>query len=150
MTLLHGVTLGRLDRLLPDGTRETGYPTLEDQVWVGPHAVIIGGITIGQGSRIGAGAVVTESVPPGSVVVGNPSRVVRSGCQPDVVNPSVTLPAAEPLPGLRLSSAGNASKGNACTTDRVGHGTHQSLAVHSAGSRRDREGDLAEFGVRSC
>jgi len=88
VTLFHGVTLGRRDRIAADGTRQIGYPTLEDEVWVGPHAVIVGGVTIGRGSRIGAGAFVTQDIPPYSVVTGNPATIVKSQCTPDVWNPA--------------------------------------------------------------
>lgn len=88
VTLFHGVTLGRRDRIGADGARDIGYPVLEDEVWVGPHAVIVGGVTIGRGSRIGAGAFVTTDVPPYSVVAGNPSSIVKSNCVPDVMNPA--------------------------------------------------------------
>lgn len=88
VTLFHGVTLGRRDRISPDGTRLIGYPILEDEVWVGPHAVIVGDVTIGRGSRIAAGSFVTESLPPYSLVVGNPSKIVKTNCVPDVTNPA--------------------------------------------------------------
>lgn len=88
VTLFHGVTLGRRDRIARDGSRIIGYPVIEDEVWIGPHAVIVGGVTIGRGSRIGAGAVVTEDVPPFSVVTGNPSVIVKQGCTPDVIHPA--------------------------------------------------------------
>ena len=102
VTLFHGVTLGRRDRINADGERDTGYPVLEDEVWVGPHAVIVGGVTIGRGSRIGAGAFVTSDVPPYSVVAGNPSCVVKSNCVPDVMNPAPAelLPAMAAQPGI--------------------------------------------------
>src|SRR5213596_1094457 len=70
VTLLQGVTLG--------GTslkREKRHPTLGNNVVVGAGAKIIGGFTIGDGSRIGAGSVVVREVPPNSVVVGVPGRV---------------------------------------------------------------------------
>lgn len=51
-------------------------PTLEDDVEVGANVVIIGEINIGKGSKIGAGSVVINSVPPYSIVVGNPGRCV--------------------------------------------------------------------------
>lgn len=86
VTLFHGVTLGRRDRLAPTGVRTTGFPVIEDAVWIGPHAVIVGDVRIGEGSRIAAGAFVTEDVAAYSVVVGNPAVVVRSGCTPDVMN----------------------------------------------------------------
>jgi len=70
VTLLQGVTLG--------GTslkREKRHPTLGDHVVVGTGAAVIGAITIGAGSRIGAGSVVVRDVPPNSVVVGVPGKV---------------------------------------------------------------------------
>jgi serine O-acetyltransferase len=70
VTLLQGVTLG--------GTslkREKRHPTLGDHVVVGTGAAVIGAITIGDGSRIGAGSVVVRDVPPNSVVVGVPGRI---------------------------------------------------------------------------
>jgi serine O-acetyltransferase len=70
VTLLQGVTLG--------GTslkREKRHPTLGDNVVVGTGAAVLGAITIGDGSRIGAGSVVVRDVPPSSVVVGVPGKV---------------------------------------------------------------------------
>jgi maltose O-acetyltransferase len=51
---------------------------IEDDVWIGQRAIILPGVRIGTGSIIGAGAVVAKDVPPYSLVVGNPGRVVRS------------------------------------------------------------------------
>ncbi len=50
---------------------------IEDDVWVGTRAVILHGVTIGRGSIVGAGSVVTKSVPPYAVVAGNPARVIK-------------------------------------------------------------------------
>jgi len=72
VTLYHGVTLGGVS--LKKGKR---HPTLEDGVVVGAGAQILGGITLGECSRVGANAVVVESVPRDSVVVGVPGRVVE-------------------------------------------------------------------------
>lgn len=47
-------------------------------VWVGANSVLLSGIEIGDGAIVGAGAVVTSDVPPFSIVVGNPARVVGS------------------------------------------------------------------------
>jgi serine O-acetyltransferase len=72
VTLYHGVTLGGTS--LAKGKR---HPTLEDRVVVGAGAKILGAITIGADSRIGANAVVVKSVPPNSVVVGVPGQIVQ-------------------------------------------------------------------------
>ncbi len=50
---------------------------IEDDVFVGMDCLILKGVTIGRGSVIGAGAVVAASVPPYSIAVGNPARVIR-------------------------------------------------------------------------
>lgn len=88
VTLFHGATLGRRDRIAPDGTRLIEYPVIEDEVWIGPHAILVGGITIGRGSRIAGGAFLTDSVPAYSIVSGNPAIIVKSNCVPDVMNPA--------------------------------------------------------------
>lgn len=71
VTLYHGVTLG--GTTLEKGKR---HPTLENNVVVGAGAKILGAIVVGEGSRIGANAVVNKPVPPNSVVVGVPGQVV--------------------------------------------------------------------------
>lgn len=71
VTLYHGVTLGGVS--LNKGKR---HPTLEDHVVVGAGAKVLGAITIGANSRIGANAVVVKNAPPESVVVGIPGQVV--------------------------------------------------------------------------
>jgi serine O-acetyltransferase len=73
VTLYHGVTLG--GKSLNKGKR---HPTLEDNVVVGAGAKILGAITIGANSHIGANAVVVKSVPPDSVVVGVPVQQITS------------------------------------------------------------------------
>lgn len=50
--------------------------TIEDDVWLGASAIVLGGTTIGRGSVVGAGAVVTRSLPPYSIALGIPARVV--------------------------------------------------------------------------
>jgi serine O-acetyltransferase len=71
VTLYHGVTLGGTS--LVKGKR---HPTLGDRVVVGAGAKILGAITVGDDSRIGANAVVVKPVPPNSVVVGVPGQIV--------------------------------------------------------------------------
>jgi acetyltransferase-like isoleucine patch superfamily enzyme len=50
---------------------------IEDKVWIGFNAVILKGVTIGEGAVVGAGAVVTKNVPAYTVVAGNPARPIR-------------------------------------------------------------------------
>lgn len=91
VTLYQGVTLG--------GTgKETGkrHPTLCDNVMVSAGAKVIGSFTVGENSKIGAGSVVLEEVPPNCTVVGVPGRIVRRNnvkvpridmCQVDLPDP---------------------------------------------------------------
>jgi len=74
VVLRHNMTLGVAHNL--DPIHE--IPLIEERVEFGCGAVVIGPITIGHDSRIGANSVVVEDVPPGSVVVGVPARVVRT------------------------------------------------------------------------
>jgi serine O-acetyltransferase len=72
VTLYHGVTLGGTS--WSPGKR---HPTLEDGVIVGAGAKILGPITIGRGTRVGANSVVIDGTPPEVTVVGIPAKVVR-------------------------------------------------------------------------
>tara|TARA_R110000850_G_scaffold238835_2_gene363499 strand:- start:5219 stop:5788 length:570 start_codon:yes stop_codon:yes gene_type:complete len=51
---------------------------IEDNVWIGERCYILKGVTIGKGSIIGLNSVVTKNIPPFSIAVGNPARVVKS------------------------------------------------------------------------
>ena len=51
--------------------------TIEDGVWIGGGAILLPGVTIGRNSVIGAGSVVTHSIPENCVAVGSPCRVIR-------------------------------------------------------------------------
>jgi maltose O-acetyltransferase len=62
------------DRTLPG---DAASIVIEDDVWLGTRATVLKGVRIGKGSVVGAGAVVTDDVPPRSVVFGVPARVVR-------------------------------------------------------------------------
>lgn len=70
----HCTTIGCVKR--PDGSQGPS-PVIEDNVEIGANAVILGGITIGENAKIGAGSVVTKDVPSAAIVVGNPARVLR-------------------------------------------------------------------------
>jgi serine O-acetyltransferase len=71
VTIYQGVTLGGTGKI--SGKR---HPTLRDNVFVGNTANILGNITIGENSRVGAGSVVLRDVPPDSTVVGVPAHIV--------------------------------------------------------------------------
>jgi serine O-acetyltransferase len=71
-TLLHQSTLGEKRA---DGGGVHVYPTLGDRVTVGVGACVLGGVSIGDDTHIGAGALVLQDVPARSVAVGQPARV---------------------------------------------------------------------------
>jgi serine acetyltransferase len=68
VTIFQGVTIG--------GKRD-GVPTIGNHVEIGASAIILGGVTIGDGAVIGAGAVVVKDVPANAVVAGYASRIIR-------------------------------------------------------------------------
>lgn len=76
-----GVTIGATSR----GSKQ-GAPTLEDKVWVGANAIIVGNITIGCESLIAPGAYVNFDVPSKAVVLGNPGKVVSHSGSAGYVN----------------------------------------------------------------
>ena len=59
-----------------EGTKSAPV-VIEDDVWVGAHCIILKGVTIGARSIIGAGSVVTKSIPADCVAAGNPCRVIK-------------------------------------------------------------------------
>ena len=83
VTLYQGVTLGGTGK--EKGKR---HPTLCDNVFVGNNSNILGNITVGENSRVGAGSVVLRDVPPNSTVVGVPAHVVyRDGQRVLITDP---------------------------------------------------------------
>ena len=104
VTLYQGVTLG--------GTgKETGkrHPTIGDNVMVSAGAKLLGSFTVGENSKIGAGSVVLNEVPPNCTVVGVPGRVVK---RKDVKLPRMDMdqghlpdPVQEDLKNLRLENS---------------------------------------------
>ena len=59
------------------GMKDVVPVIIEDDVWIGGRVIILPGVTIGKGSIIGAGAIVTKDIPPYCVAVGVPAKVVR-------------------------------------------------------------------------
>ncbi len=88
---LNGVEIGEGTNIAPgvgivsanhdplDNARHIAAPPIRigKRCWIGMNAVILPGVTLGDNVIVGAGAVVTKSVPPFSVVAGNPARVIR-------------------------------------------------------------------------
>jgi len=61
----------------PDTTDQVADITLEDNVWLGTGVFVMAGVTIGHGSVIAAGAVVTKDVPPMVIAGGTPAKIIR-------------------------------------------------------------------------
>ena len=75
---------GIYDRSEPVG--KTKPIILHDNVWVGDSAIVCKGVTIGENSIIGAGAVVTKNIPANVVAAGNPAKVVKNLDQGDFIS----------------------------------------------------------------
>jgi len=73
----HSLDFERRRMGMPLQTTDVAPVTIEDDVWIGTNCTILKGVTIGRGAVIAAGAVVTRSVPPFTVVAGNPARIVK-------------------------------------------------------------------------
>ncbi|EMR8202273.1 acyltransferase [Neisseria gonorrhoeae] len=61
-----------------EGYTEIRPITLEDDVWPGRRVIVMAGVTVGRGSVVGAGAVVTKDIPPYSLTAGNPAVVKKN------------------------------------------------------------------------
>ena len=88
-TATHPIELS--ERLTPDWSKETGQYfcrtyalpiKIGSGCWLGGGVIVLPGVTIGDGSVIGAGSVVTKDIPPNSLAVGNPCRVIKKINQP--------------------------------------------------------------------
>jgi serine O-acetyltransferase len=75
-TIFQGVTLGAKE--VDFSYQHSSRPTVEDGVIIGAGAKVLGGLTLGSGSRVGANAVVLHSVAPGLLAVGIPAKVVHT------------------------------------------------------------------------
>ncbi len=96
-TLSQGVTIGKANR-----GRRLGYPTLGDNIYIGPGAKIVGAVRIGSNVAIGANSVVTIDVPDNAVVAGVPARIVSYAGTAGYVNRT----DYEELLGLAPADAG--------------------------------------------
>jgi acetyltransferase-like isoleucine patch superfamily enzyme len=58
---------------------------IEDDVWIGVNAVILGDVKIGRGAVVGAGSIVTKNIPPYAIVAGNPAKVIKQRFTPEQI-----------------------------------------------------------------
>lgn len=103
VTLYQGVTLGGNGK--EQGKR---HPTIGDNVMISAGAKVLGSFTVGAGSKIGAGSVVLQEVPPGSTVVGVPGRVVRRNSQKlpqEELNQNLPDPVREDIMNLQKANS---------------------------------------------
>lgn len=109
VTLYQGVTLGGTGK-----ERGKRHPTLRDNVMVSAGAKILGSFTIGKNSKVGAGSVVLEEVPPNCTVVGVPGRIVRRNNaklpSSDMNQVDLPDPVREDLQSLREANAAICNK----------------------------------------
>jgi serine O-acetyltransferase len=133
VTLYQGVTLGGTG--FATGKR---HPTVQDNVTIGSGAKLLGPITVGHGSKIGANTVVIHDVPPNSTVVGNPGHPVRVEGRrpegPDVDWVHLPDPIADAMTALssRIATLERAA-GEAGTAAEDGSGRAPSLGPNPAG-----------------
>ena len=127
VTIYHGVTLGGTS--LDSGKR---HPTVGDRVTIGAGAKVLGAVTVGHDSRIGANAVLVRSVHDNSVVVGVPGQVIArtvkhtAADRPDLDNAVVPDPVGSAVHTL-------ISRVEALEMQLVGHTEHHDLHMVEVG-----------------
>lgn len=73
-------------------TLELGHTTIGNDVWIGQNAILLPGCKhVGHGAIIGAGAIVTKSVPDYAIVAGNPAKVIKYRFEEDIINDLIHL-----------------------------------------------------------
>jgi serine O-acetyltransferase len=134
VTLYQGVTLGGTG--FAAGKR---HPTVQDNVTIGSGAKLLGPITVGHGSKIGANSVVIHDVPPNSTVVGNPGHPVRvEGRRPEGPDADwvhLPDPIADALKGLSSRIAALERQLGEFTRDAPNQPAAEVRALRSADSQ---------------
>jgi len=135
VTMYQGVTLGGTGK--GHGKR---HPTIGDNVFIGNNANVLGDVTVGENSRVGAGSVVLSDVPPNSTVVGVPAHIVyRNGQRVLITNPhEVKDPLSDAL--IALS--------NRVEELEKGLGGHVQLAEQFTAEDAEREAYRKELELR--
>ena len=70
-SVTHGVTIGGAGR-----TQPKGHPRIGNNVWIGTNSVVVGGITIGDDVMVAPNTFVNSDIPPHSLVIGNPLKII--------------------------------------------------------------------------
>lgn len=85
---------------IPKSTDVNKDVVVEEDVWIGANVTIMAGVTVGRGSIIGAGSVCRKNIPPYSIVVGNPAKVVGFKFKPEEIieHEAILYPKEERLP----------------------------------------------------
>ncbi|MFD1630591.1 acyltransferase [Pseudopedobacter beijingensis] len=85
VNLAQGITISGLNHNyenvsvpIADQGVNTNLITIEDDVWIGANSVILAGVKIGTHAIIGAGSIVTKDIPPFSIALGNPARIIKT------------------------------------------------------------------------
>jgi acetyltransferase-like isoleucine patch superfamily enzyme len=85
--------------------RMRAHTRVGSNCFIGAGSILLPGITVGDGSIVAAGAVVTKDVPPASIVAGNPARVIRSGIRTGRFGILIEVDAAAPSADVEFSPA---------------------------------------------
>lgn len=85
---MNWLSTGYIENNKPPAPTPQGWTTIQNDVWIGYGAMVKGGkdIVIGHGACIGAGAMITDSVPPYAVMAGNPAHLLRYRFPPDIID----------------------------------------------------------------
>ena len=115
----HARVIGTPYRCIKEKDKPDGYDgdvIVEEDVWIGMNVVITSGVTIGRGSNIGAGSVIRNNVPPYSVVIGNPAKVVGFTFNPSQIieHERILYPESERIPKEILEKNYNDFYGITC------------------------------------
>lgn len=86
VTIFNGVTIGQKDTIKENNERISGFPVIQDNVWIGANSVIIGSIIIGTSSVIAPLSMVFNDVEPNTTVGCNPQKILKLNSVEDVYN----------------------------------------------------------------